>query len=202
MGALASLTHDLGVLLCFSSFFYWYKEIKILSGYQKILRFLSIGIIPSGLLLYMGYLWLIFGSPFEFMHAQLHWHRHIVIPIYNIIKSLVLLPYSDNNNHKFLVLVNCLSALLFLVLLIPLIKDKTIPLEQKIFYILTFFCSIISDTGNSAQSYARFMLILFPGFMLLGKLIENETAFISMLLLFFSFETILLGMFVTGYWVT
>lgn len=198
-GALATLTHDLGVLLCFSSLIYWYKDRTTLQTHHRLIRFLSIGIIPLSLFLFMGYLWMTWGSPFEFMHAQAHWNRHIVIPVYSLIQLLIQLPHLGNSNFKFMTLINCLSTLLFFCLLIPLVRDKTISPEQKIFYIITFFVSISSDAGNAAQSYARFMLILFPGFILLAKLIKNETAFTSTLLVFFGTEVILLGMFTNGY---
>lgn len=201
-GALATLTHDLGIILSVSALIYWWKNKHLHSTAQRILRFFSIGIIPAGLAFYMIFLWIHTGSPITFIQAQAEWYRQAVVPIYSIIHLLIHLQSSGDANYKFLMYVNGLSTLFFAALAIPMILDKKIKLEQTVFYILTLLACVVSGTGGDAQSYARFMVVLFPGFIVLAKQLKNQTLFMSIMLFMFSIEIILTGMFADGYWVT
>ena len=203
LGALATITHDLGLILALSALGYWWHNRELYTKKTRVLRFISVGIVLIGLIFYMIYLWSQFGTPISFVYAQQHWNRKVVMPVFQLIATLLgVLIYGNDFNYDFVMQINVWFTLLFVALSAPIIYNKTIKLEQKIYYLVTLFACIISGTGGDAQSYARFMLVLFPGFIVLAKLIKNEGIFISMLLLMFTFEVILTGMFVDGYWIT
>lgn len=202
-GGLATLTHDLNVVLSLSALAYLFKMRNTLSGKIFLLRFFSIAILPLSLCFYMVYLWIVFGSPIEFVHAQTAWGRVFMVPVYDMVYLITHIPAKFSHNFSFMMEVNVWITLLFIALIIPLVLDKRITLEQKLFYIVTLLASIISGTnGGVPESYGRFMLVLFPGYILLAQWARSETRLICLMLPLLSLKVILTGMFADGYWVT
>ena len=51
-------------------------------------RFLALGLIPLGLVLYFGYLWRLTGHPFAYFTAQAGWHNRIAGPWVHVVRWL------------------------------------------------------------------------------------------------------------------
>ena len=167
---------------------------------QKVVRFFSIGIIPFALCLYMFFLWNKFDAPLAFVQAQdAGWGRRLIFPGLNIFSSLL---FGIKGNMPFLLFINSVCTLPFLLITYFLIRDKTMKPEYKLYYVLTLLASIITGSDGNTQSYARFMLLLFPGFIFMAKSLKNETVFMVTILVMFMTKIILTGMYGDGYWVT
>jgi hypothetical protein len=205
-GFVATGVHDLGVVLAFPALLYLWNNRGIYSKRLLVERFFSISIIGLSLLGYMTFLYFRFGNPIAFISAQGYWDRKAVIPVLNIPVSLGLLlvkPYGWN----FIVmgLVNGITTLAFAVLGVMLLydrKNRLLALDMKLFFLITLLLSVISGTGYGTQSYARFMCVIFPGFMVMGNVIKNRFVLVGILTVSLMVKLMLLGMFSNGYWVT
>jgi len=205
-GFVATGVHDLGVVLAFPALLYLWNNRGVYPRRLIFVRFVSISIIGSSLLGYMIFLYFRFGDPIAFVSAQGYWNRKAVIPVLNILASLGLLlvrPYGWN----FIVmsLVNGITTLAFAGLGLMLLydrKNRLLALDMKLFFLITLLLSVISGTGYGTQSYARFMCVIFPGFMVMANVIKNRFVLAAILTVSLMVKLMLLGMFSNGYWVT
>lgn len=205
-GFIATGVHDLGVVLAFPAVYYLWERRQFLSQRELIIRFLSISLIGLSLLGYMIFLLNRFDNPIAFAAAQHFWDRKIVIPVINIIISFVIMLMKTYDwNWITMNLVNGVYTLIFVAFGWMMVLDKRhriLPLDMKLFFWITLALSIISGTGYGTQSYARFMSVIFPGFIFMARfgwppILQKCFLTISMMVKFF-----LLGMFCNGYWVT
>jgi hypothetical protein len=205
-GFVATGVHDLGVVLAFPALLYLWNKKEVYSKRLLVERFFSISIIGFSLLGYMTYLYFRFGDPVAFVSVQSYWDRKAVVPVLNVLASLGLLlvkPYCWN----FIVtsLVNGITTLAFAALGVMLIcdrKNRLLAMDMKLFFLITLLLSVISGTGYGTQSYARFMCVIFPGFMVMANVIKNRIVLVGILTASLMVKLILLGMFSNGYWVT
>ncbi|NOU92976.1 hypothetical protein GC093_06965 [Paenibacillus sp. LMG 31456] len=206
-GFIATGVHDLGVVLAFPALFYLWKNKESYSRSKFIVRFLSISIIGLSLLFYMIFLYIKFGTPFAFVQAQAFWHREAVVPVLSIFYVMLKVAYKifilgkPDWNYCFMMIVNAACTLSFVYAAVLMFRNKTISVGLKTFFGVTLLLSIVSGTGGDLQSFGRFMVVIFPGFIIMAlkmKKMGFTISLISMLLLKF----LLLGMFTNGFWVT
>ena len=187
-GILASATRNTGVLMALvialeamhqNGFRFlptkWSREgwiALIKSWWRPLLAswpgFIAAAVVPLGLLSYMGYLTNQFGDPLGFIHVQATWGRSTspaglakLIP--NIINSLNLGPNVMAGQISMYGVLNLLATLGFLPLVI-MVARKMRP-AYVTFVLITFFVPISTGTLGSMT---RYILMLFPCFMLLG----------------------------------
>jgi hypothetical protein len=205
-GFIATGVHDLGVVLAFPALLYLWNNKSVYSKRLVFIRVISISIIGFSLLGYMTFLYFRFGNPIAFVFAQGYWDRKAVIPVLNILVSIGLLflkPYDWD--FVVMCLVNGITTLAFAILGGMLIydrKNKLLALDMKLFFLITLLLSIVSGTGYGTQSYARFMCVIFPGFIVMANVIKNKFVLIGILAVSLLVKLMLLGMFSNGYWVT
>lgn len=213
-GFIATGVHDLGVVLAIPAFLYLLKFRYQFSKKIFWIRFFSMSIIGLSLLFYMTFLYFNFGSFMTFVKAQALWDRIPVIPVFNVFVNLAKLALKYYTwDYRFMTAINGLCTLLFVLLgLLMFTKKKdTLPLDMKLFFALTLFFSITSGAfGNmdtwvtflrsaSLASYARFMGVIFPGFIMMARLINGRVWIYGTMLAFLIIKLIMLGMFVAGY---
>lgn len=206
-GFFAAAAHTLGVLLIFAGLCYLWRMRHQLKFKIVILRFLSLGIVALGLFLYMLYLQWRFGHALDFLLAEKNWHRQVVIPLVNIIQQFI--NYILHHPHGltswiFVNTVNGFCALwmtLIGILMVTVYRhDQTITLEMKVFFLLTLFFSISSGPFyGSIMSYGRFMVVLFPGFILWAKKMHHSILLLLILSLMLTIKILFQGLFVCGY---
>lgn len=217
-GCVATTTHTLGGVLLIVGLCYLVRHRQQLSHKKFWIRFFSLGIIVSGLLAYMIFLWAHFGSPFAFLAAEKYWHRGFsYFPLYAALYVFRIITHPSlfmDAAHQFYLssaafvnLVNALSALWFSLLAIIAIKyyrkHPLMTLEMKLFFTLTLLASVMSGTNTYfLQSYSRFMAVLFPAFIIWASTFRNSTFFLVSLSIMIPIKTILLGFFIGGYWIT
>jgi hypothetical protein len=206
-GMLASATHDLGILLSVSALIFWWKHYRQVSLRKSLLYFLSIGFIALGLFFYMAYLADSMHDPIAFAHAQHYWGRHWMFPVVGQIHDAWYAHQSLTGAKLLMAYVNCLAALLFVGLGYYLIKDQEMPLEWKAFYLFTLGFILINGTGmgeyakDGLQALARYMVVLFPGFYLMGKKLNGPVFWVIVVLLF-GLKLFLTSLFLNGYYIT
>jgi hypothetical protein len=180
-GFLAVITRSTGIILlvpffiCILEKFGIHTFVTRENWGQKLNAILSMVLIPSGLLIYMFYLWKSFGNPWLFSIEQTRvWFRSLSFPwmgIFYCIKALFVSPFLFQQN-----LADLFFTLMPLTILI--IGWKHLPLHYTLFslaMILYVLCYPVLDQQNPDLTYMplmsvpRYLLVIFPIFILLGQ---------------------------------
>ena len=198
LGAFASATKFVGIVLFPALIFEW------LENKSKDKRtFIFLLIIPIGLFGYMYYLNQTVADPLAFFHSLTFFGEQrsndlILLPqvFWRYLKIVVDIP---KNDPLFLTVVVELSvAVLFLVASI-----KSFRKLRKSYSIFLALGYIIPTLSGSFSSLPRYVLVLFPAFILLALYIEKKSVFLKSVIILCStiLLVILLSMFAKGYWV-
>lgn len=212
-GFVATGVHDLGIVLAVPALMYLLKNRSQYPTKVFWLRLLSIGIIGLSLVFYMVFLYLNFGTFLGFVKAQSYWQRIPVIPVFNVFVNLAKLIFKHGCLYTFMKLINAFATLLFVYLGFAMFtkKKSILPANLRWFFVLTLLLSITSGAGGSLatwfdfiksaslDSYARFMVVLFPGFIMLAHLIDKRKWFYGTALVAVILKFMMLGLFATGY---
>ncbi|KPV43792.1 hypothetical protein [Alicyclobacillus ferrooxydans] len=207
VGACAGSIHDLGVLLVLPALIHWGRKRKGMQAWRATTRLLSVVVMPSGLVAYLAFLYVKFGNPLEFLKGEAFWHRQPSIPVWNIFEQFYRLAISHATtqsewNFTAVMLMNGLITLLFYVLGVLMVIDKTTSLEWKVFFIFTLLTSTVSVANNSLESFARFTMVIFPGYAIFGKVLKNEHAYLVTLVILLMLRVFFTGLFGDGYVIT
>lgn len=160
-----------------------------------------------GLVFYGLYLWITQGHPLAFVFAQGHWKRAIVWPWQTVLNSagIAFFGYGGFENNWFMRVVSLqdlLAALLFIactVLAFFLVR------KSLFFYAVASMLLFLISEGPytlGLWSMSRFVLVVFPGFIVLGILLNSRRRLkwgiwiISLMILLF-----LTAWFTNGRWV-
>jgi Gpi18-like mannosyltransferase len=183
VGMLASLTRNAGVLLILPYLYeLWLSrenttfQFRVLLRETKTLlpRLLPILLIPLGSALYMYYCWKTTDDPLRFSSVQNHWGRFVAWPFVGIWRNLVEIfwtqPFTGSNTpHSIL----DLSATLGFIAL-AIAGWRKVRFSYTLWMLLSLFTALIAPaTGALAdplQSNQRFVLVMFPGFIVLAAL--------------------------------
>lgn len=196
-GMLASATRVFGILLF---------PVLLLSTLKRSMnpRLFFLFLIPIGLITYMVYQYLSSGDPFAFYNLQTvvgeqHQKGIILLPqvYFRYIKMLIS---SDMQNPIYQTIVlEFLVGITFFILPIYGIFKK-INLSYCLYALIGFLLPTIQGSFSSSP---RYILILFPSFVILSLVISRLPNFFK--LLYFFLSTIILGLeavlFLRGYWI-
>lgn len=158
IGLFAAMTRVEGVLLIVPFAIEWFVANKgnLARGLPNLLPIL---IIPVGLLLYMGYLWVLNGDPLYFSHVQSHWNRHLAAPWTAVINSVHKIMHSAKAQN----VANQTLELVFTALMVGVLIAGWKRLKPS--YIAYMALSILIPMSTSSlMSMPRFALVLFPMF--------------------------------------
>lgn len=162
IGMLASLTRVEGVLLAVPFAIEWWSAYRE-NAVAGVKNFVPIILIPLGLVLFMGYLWVLNGDPLYFSHVQSHWNRQLAAPWTSIGNSL----------HKIATAVGPQTVaqqileIVFTALMIGVLVGGWRRLKPS--YIAYMGLSILMPLCTSSlMSMPRFALVLFPMFTILA----------------------------------
>lgn len=202
-GFFASITRVFGVFLIPSYLCEYYLAKKTKKNKIKFSKiFLASTITLSGLVLYMRYLAVNFSDPFYFAHALPAYgsSRSVdkIILLYQVFYRYIkmLLSSGIDNFFYYTVILEFLSALLFLVLIIWGYVKKIRPS----YLLFAIFAYIIPTFTGTFSSMPRYVLILFPCFIVLG-MIENKWLKSLIYLIFTILLAVSTIMFTRGYWI-
>jgi Gpi18-like mannosyltransferase len=196
VGGLAALTRPEGVLVALPLLYEIWRAWRDGQRTALVRGAIGLGLIPAGLLVYMGYLYALVGDPLAFQKVQANWNRHLSPPwvsIGNTIHQMTLHPLASPAD------VNLLMELIFtgLFLVLMVIAFRTL----RPSYAWYFAASLLVPMSTaSLMSMPRFVLVVFPAFMLLalwGRRPVVNSAIVSLFLPLLGLFTVL---FADWYW--
>lgn len=194
-GFLASLTRFLGVFMLPALLLEWYLQKKPVKNLFPLL------LIPLGLFIYMLYLKINFNDPLYFIHAQ---------PVFGAQRtsgSIILFPQVLFRYIKIIFSINPTSLAFFnalfelVISLLFLVLSLMAFFKTRFSYAFFSFCAFIIPTlTGTFSSMPRYVLILFPGFLILAN-IKSKLLKITIALIFAFFLIISTILFTRGFWI-
>lgn len=169
-GFFAALTRSEGILLVAPLLIEWAGAAR--EGGRGFLRYwvddvlkplVGTALVPLGLAVYMGYLWVLSGDPLLFSHVQKHWGRHFAPPWVSFLDSFHKIAHA----HAQQTVATQVQELAFTALMLAVLIAgfRRLRLSYSVYMALSIF--IPMSTG-SLMSMPRFALVLFPMFALFG----------------------------------
>lgn len=196
-GFFASITRIFGLLIFLS------LSPKLIGKNNS--RSFWIFIIPLGLSIYMIYLGLVVQDPFAFYTQQLivgEQHQQGIVALPQILFRYIKIFLSINQINIIYqtIFLEFITALLFIFLII-LGFIKKINYQYMIYLVLGF---IIPTIQGSFSSLPRYVIILFPGFILLGIILTKLPFLFRFLYIVLSGILLFIesGLFFRGYWIS
>jgi len=158
-------------------------------------------LIPCGLFSYMYFLYVRFGNPLAFYTVQKAWKRDSNDFFINtIFKGLSNLDFLNTMKPiSAMVFLNCLVSLLAFLLLMFCYKKARLNLSLIVF---SFLSLVIPLSTGSSESMARFIAPLFPLFILLGYICQNNSIFLPVMFTFTYLQAAIFLWFAHWGWVT
>lgn len=198
LGGFATATRFIGILLLPALFTEW----KV-SNKKSVKSLLALALIPVGLLGYMYYLRENTGDALAFFHTFTFFGEQrstdlIVLPqvFWRYIKILFDFPRTDP--MFFTIIMEFTTAVLFFVA--SIISFFKLRKSYAVYLTLGY---IIPTLTGSFSSLPRYIVVLFPAFMLFAIFLEKKSIFVKTVMIIISL--LLLGtsisMFVRGYWI-
>lgn len=199
-GGLASATRLVGIFLLPALAFEWWQQKKI----KNLSTLIPLLLIPAGLLYYMRFLSVSCGDSLMFIHVQNFFAvgrtPERVILLYQVFWRYfkMLITVDRGTLTYFVVILEALSAIAFLFLGVFVFLRRWY--SYLIFMVLAYFTPTFTGTFLSMP---RFVLVLFPGFILLSLWAEKyKWLRILYPILAISLLIFCLLLFTRGYWVT
>ncbi len=177
-GFLGALTRPTGIILIVP-----FLVTGILTSGQSWKVFnalLATALVPAGLLTYMLYLWMTKGNPLVFTAQEgLVWHHYTALPwvgMFNAIQEIVRQgpSYVSDTSDVILTLIPILALI---------IGWKLLPLDYSLFS-LTMILFVLCEPRQEEPllSVPRYLLVVFPLFILLGIWSQNRRTFWHLML--------------------
>jgi len=205
-GFLATLTRLAGLVLLLP-FCYEYLRQRQFNLRAIRLNSLAGALIPAGLAIYSLYCYLHFHDALAFAHAQSTWHRQLQPPWQPLLNALTVISQTKMLSFTSIHNVLDLSACLFILILLILCfvgpwKFSRDHLAYAIYAAVIYLLFLISaGTGIlPLASFSRFMLEVFPAFIVLSALGRKRNANLYYLTLSLTLLSFLLLQFLTGRW--
>ena len=202
IGLFAALTRVEGILLMVPFAIEWcvayrpWRPENRQNMRPALLHLAPILLIPLGLLLYMGYLWVLNGDPLYFSHVQVNWNRHFAAPWTSVINCWHKITHSTSPQT----VANQILELAFTALMISVLIAGWKRLKPS--YIAYMALSILLPMSTSSlMSMPRFALVLFPMFAIFavwGRRPSANNAIVALSLPLLGLFTVL---FADWYWV-
>ncbi|CAN5735464.1 membrane protein [soil metagenome] len=209
LAAFATATRNVGIFLLVPLAYEWMRN----AGYYRW-RVGYLALAPSGLVLYMGYLWWRFGEPLLFYTAQEDWNRQATGPLATILVSfrqsleglrLAFDPatFSESSMGRLLdriVFTDDIQSLILLVLavVVILLGLRMLPLGLSAYALLVAVVPAFFGTpDNPLMGVSRYVLVAFPIFIVLGALLENRRLLAVWLVLSAAASLVLCALFIT-----
>jgi hypothetical protein len=162
-GALASMTRVEGVLTAIPLAYEAWSGWRERRGTTLTRGVIGVALVPAGLLAYMAYLGALVGDPLFFTKVQDNWGRHLAPPwsIINTVHAIAAGPLASTAsvNH----MIELAFTLAFLGLMIVAFR------MLRPSYSWYFAASLLVPMSTaSLMSMPRFVLVIFPAFMMLA----------------------------------
>lgn len=215
LGLLASVTRSAGALLVLPYLYEVWVSRPLPADSQQAPRFWKqlwtlvpkawpVLLIPLGTLAYCVYCWQRFGNPLVFSQVQIHWGRVTTWPWSGIISALVQLFYIQpfGSFMEAHILLDMAATLGFIVLAVmswrKLRTSYALWISLLVLYMLINPALTQADTLVSIQ---RFVLEMFPGFLVLAALsLKHPRLHYACMLAFPFMQAVMAALFVLNRW--
>ncbi|TMD66472.1 MAG: hypothetical protein E6I91_09180 [Chloroflexi bacterium] len=208
-GLLASLTRSAGIVL-FLPFCYEYLRQHQFSIQKVRFAVASSLCIPAGLAIFALYCSYQFHDPLSFSHAQVAWSRHLHAPWRGLINSFTVIfnrhVLSFDSIHNVIDLGACLFILGLVVLCF--VGPWKFPRAYQVYGIYALLIYIFSvifpidGTGSTPLgAFSRYMLEVFPAFIVLAAIGKKQWFNLYYLVLSISILSFMLLQFLIGGWI-
>lgn len=167
--------------------------------------------IPAGTALFAFYCYLRFHDPLAFAHAQKLWGRELSLPWYGMLRSIHFI-ISSSGLYSFQSLRNILdltpNVFVLLLVILSFVGPWRLPKalwSYAIYAATLYFFFLLYPVRASLyplQSTFRFMLEVFPAFIVLAGIGKYRTFHLSYLMVSGAMLFFFLTQFLTGYWIT
>lgn len=178
-GMLAGLTRNEGAFTVIPFLWAYYRKY----GIRWHRDLLAAGLIPLGIMAFMAYQWVDFGSPLAFVDAQSFWGRQITWPWRGIVLAVeTVLRGSPLQADTILSMIDLTFAVGSMALWVFGLRRR-LPVDWLLYWgvLLLIDISAPDVTGRSPLlSMSRLVLILFPMFVALG-LLSGKVAWLRFL---------------------
>ena len=201
LGALASSTRPVGIFLFPALLYEWWEQAKIRNSKFEIRNLILILIVPLGLLSYMRYLQINFSDPMMFIHNQKFFGAERtggqIILLYQVFwRYFKMILTTRFDILYFTVWLELATAVGFIYLLVEAFRKK-IRTSYLIFSLMAFITPTLTGTFSSLP---RYVLTLFPCFILLGMLKQKQIR-VGIILFFTLLAILCTALFFNGYWI-
>ncbi len=163
-GALASMTRVEGILTAIPLAYEAWSGWRERRGTTLTRGIIGVALVPTGLFAYMAYLGALVGDPLYFTKVQDNWGRHLAPPwvsIINTVHAIAAGPLASSAS------VNHMIELAFTVAFLALMVVAFRALRPS--YSWYFAASLLVPMSTaSLMSMPRFVLVIFPAFMLMA----------------------------------
>jgi len=178
LGGLATLTRFVGILIFLPLLYEYLQQINF--NFKKIrLNILFLLFIPIGLGVYMWYLNQFFGDPLLFVKIENSWEKHLTLNIFATFANQFVFfketPFTLNYIQH---LYEYIVAIIFTISVIY----TYFKLRKSYFIFAATYMLLVLLMGNFG-SFNRFVLLVFPVFILWAKIIKKD--YVHQLMLFF-----------------
>lgn len=194
-GALASMTRVEGILTALPLAYEVWRGWRERHGTTLARGIIGLGVVPLGLVAYMFYLYALQGDPMAFSRVQADWNRHLAAPwvaVTNTINAIAVNPAASGAVNHIIELVFTGAFLILMIAAFRILRPS---------YALYFAASLLVPMSTaSLMSMPRFVLVIFPAFMLLalwGRRPAVNSALVSLFLPVLGLFTVL---FADWYW--
>ncbi len=163
-GALASMTRVEGILTAIPIAYEAWRGWRERRGTTLTRGVLGVALVPAGLFAYMAYLAALVGDPLYFTRVQDNWGRHLSPPWMSIVNTVTALAQGplaspESINH----MIELAFTLAFLALMVVSFR------MLRPSYSWYFAASLLVPMSTSSlMSMPRFVLVVFPAFILLA----------------------------------
>jgi len=151
---------------------------------------------PLGFILYCLFLYNQTGDPFYFITAENHWLRSLSLPVVPFWETIRNLSTPGFINTNFMAFLDLLFAILGVGLAIRAWRFLT-----PVYSIYSLLAVGIPLFSPSLSSMPRFLLVVFPIFLLLA-LIKNKNLVLIYQLISVMLLSLFIALFINGYWVS
>ncbi|HEY1349428.1 MAG TPA: mannosyltransferase family protein [Ktedonobacteraceae bacterium] len=215
LGLLAALTRTAGVMLALP-FLYeaWMSRTpsdpsapparRWRQFLQLLPTILPIVLLPLGTLAYCGFCWLNFGNPFSFATAQIHWGRVSTWPwngpLYALIELFSVQPFGSFIQAHLLLDMAATFGFIALTVLCWRLLRPGYALWMSLLVLYMLISPALSQ-HDMLQSTRRFVLEMFPGFLVLAALgLRHPRLHTACMLTFPFLQALLAALFVLNRW--
>lgn len=190
-GALAAIGRLNGVAIVLPLF--WEFILQLRNRKVRWWKSLYLGCMPIGLLSFIIYCAWKFNDPFAFLHAMQapHWRRIPHLPWVSYFRECSFFITHLNNTWSMLQLFYA-TIFIGLVILSLIYLPKTYAIYAIINLLLPFSTNLVS--------IQRYVLVIFPGFMILGYLSRRELIWTILLILLSLMQGVNVVLWVNGLW--